>query len=272
MGTGVGTTTAMTAATNSQAAATAALTAAIFEMTLAYEAAAVAATNLAAADVVLYDAQGMVAFSANAAAASQGAFALTSGVTTAAAARNATAGAAGLAAGAMGLVSKVFISGMAAEVLASLMPKNPLSGENLHAWDLAKALGGDTKARVDVGSSLAVALGMFDPNAPSQRGGAKSVFPYSMQYALSNPLMLSNKTGTGATGASGVNNAPTGLTSNSDKVTGQRAITYNITIQKMNGIETVNSSTVKENVEISAHALKRLMTNVVNDSQIRDSE
>jgi len=53
-----------------------------------------------------------------------------------------------------------------------------------------------------------------------------------------------------------------------DKVTGQRVINYNITIQKMIGIDTLETKTFKEGSAAAGEQILRHMTNAINDSQI----
>ena len=59
-----------------------------------------------------------------------------------------------------------------------------------------------------------------------------------------------------------------------DRITGQRVITYNITIKEMNGqkITTQQNGTSSTNVKLAAEQLAQMLESVVNDSQLHGNE
>ena len=59
----------------------------------------------------------------------------------------------------------------------------------------------------------------------------------------------------------------TSLKSGVNSIVGRAPKTFNITIQKMAGIENLNTTNIKEGIQDLENELKRVLLNALNDSQ-----
>jgi len=269
-----------------QISTTQTLTASIIELTTALEALNVAQTEATVSATTLYDAHGMEIIGSTASANS--AFALTEGVTTGAALSGMEGGAG--AAGAT-LVSVVGVSAAIIAAFALAFGKDN-SGR---AWHYDKRLSpeaneADRKAyeeskvtigKILFGSDRKKESDVMHPGGHEidERGFEK----YKAQYNRQNPLgngyfpfpfteMQINDSLKDLSANKKVGGAEGHISSNTDKITGQRVVTYNIKIGEINGIKENHTTTVGENVTRVADEVQRLLLAVVNDSQIRSDE